>query len=432
MTSATPSRLPRLLAGVLLVAPLLGADGPPAPARPRQDAAGHPLRYAATGHVSNYDEAKVAPYVLPDPLVGSEGRPIASAAAWLEQRRPELVSVYEREIYGRVPATAPSAGFVSGERAPGLDGKASRETWSLRFGSGDGAFTVPVMVTWPTGREGRVPVLLHLQFWGDRPPPATDGKGPRPSENGPVADLVARGIAYAVVRYTDFEGDRAENQLSRVRRLALAPGQDRPAADEWGTIAAWAWGASRVLDRLLADPRTDPARIGLVGHSRLGKTVLWAGAADPRFTLVFASCSGEMGAALARRDWGESVDDMAANFPWQFAGNFQKYAGRWNDLPVDAHSLLSLIAPRPLFLTGGTTDQWADPRGMYLAAVAATPVYRLLGAEGLPSGEPALDRPLGAGAIGFHYHTGGHTITPADWAAFLDFAGRHWGLRTVR
>jgi hypothetical protein len=158
----------------------------------------------------------------------------------------------------------------------------------------------------------------------------------------------------------------------------------------------------------------------------LGKTVLWAAARDPRFALVFSSCSGEMGASLARRDWGETVDDMAANFPWQFAGNFQKYSGHWNDLPVDSHMLIALNAPRPVFITGGTQDQWADPKGQFLAEVAAGPVYRLLGKPDLGTSElPPLDTPLLAGALGFHYHTGGHTITPADWKAFLDFADRH-------
>jgi hypothetical protein len=163
----------------------------------------------------------------------------------------------------------------------------------------------------------------------------------------------------------------------------------------------------------------------LIGHSRLGKTVLWAGACDLRFALVFSSCAGEMGSALARRDYGETVDDMAANFGYQFAGNFQKYAGHWNDMPVDAHMLITLNAPRPVFITGGTQDQWADPRGEFLAEVAAGPVFRLLGQTDLGTSEmPAVDTPLIAGSLGFHYHTGGHTITASDWKAFLDFADR--------
>jgi hypothetical protein len=163
-----------------------------------------------------------------------------------------------------------------------------------------------------------------------------------------------------------------------------------------------------------------------MGHSRLGKTVLWAGAQDPRVAVVFSSCAGEMGSSLARRDWGETVDDMAQNFAWQFAGNFQKWPGKWNDMPVDAHMLIALNAPHPVFITGGTTDQWADPKGEFLAAVAAGPVYRLLGKKDLGITElPALDTPVITGDLGWHYHTGGHSATPADWKAFLDFASKY-------
>jgi hypothetical protein len=277
-----------------------------------------------------------------------------------------------------------------------------------------------------------VPLLLHLVFFGGLPPanppapPAGATKGPPRTEAGPAADFIARGYAYATLRYTEIEGDRAETNLSGVRRLALAPGQEKPAPGEWGTIAAWAWGASRVLDALTADPAIEVRRTGLIGHSRLGKTVLWAGARDERFAVIFSSCSGEMGAAIARRDYGETIDDMAANFPWQFAGNFQKYPGRWAEMPVDAHLLIALSAPRPVFVTGGTQDQWADPHGQFLAQVAAGPVYRLLSKKDIGTAVlPALDAPLITGDLGFLYHTGGHTIMPGDWRAFLEFAGRY-------
>jgi hypothetical protein len=282
----------------------------------------------------------------------------------------------------------------------------------------------------PAKAAGPAPVLLHMVFFDAAPPLAatTNAAGTRPriNESGPVADILERGYGYATFRYTEIEGDSRANGLTRVRKLALGPGQTEPAPDEWGTISAWAWGASRVLDCLETDRDVDSKRVAIIGHSRLGKTALWAGARDPRFALVFSSCSGEMGASLARRDYGETVDDMAANFPWQFAGNFQKYSGRWNEMPVDAHLLIALNAPRPVFITGGTQDQWADPRGEFLAAVAAGPVYRLLGKKDLGTAEgPPLDTPLISGDLGFHYHTGGHTITPADWKAFLDFADLH-------
>ena len=417
-------------------AALCAADAP-APVRPKQDANGNPLRYAATGHASNYDEAKVGNYTLPDPLVFRSGEKVSDAAAWQSRRRPEIVKLFEDEIYGRVPATVPKSSFEVIESGTSvLDGAAVRKHFVVRFGEKADGPKVNVVLYLPAKASAAAPapLLLHLVFFGGLPTaapaeaesPANAKKaGPPRTETGPVADFIARGYAYATLRYTEIEGDRAETNLSGVRRLALAPGQEKPAPGEWGTIAAWSWGASRVLDALATARAIDVQRTGLIGHSRLGKTVLWAGANDARFAVVFSSCSGEMGAALARRDYGESVDDMAANFPWQFTDRFQKYAGRWNEMPVDAHMLIALSAPRPVFITGGTQDQWADPRGEFLAQVAAGPVYRLLGKKDLGTDQlPALDAPLIAGDLGFLYHTGGHTITAGDWAAFLEFAGR--------
>jgi hypothetical protein len=399
---------------------------------PRSDAQGNPLRRAPTGHVSNYDETKVGTYTLPDPLVLQNGQPVRTADRWFKQRRGEIVKLYEDQIYGRVPERAPKVSFnVVETDTNAVDGVVVRKHVVGHLGDGFEGPSVNVWLYLPAKAKGPVPVLLHLTFFTSDPgrasaPVSTNSGRPRFSESGPLTNILAHGYGYATVRYTEFEGDSASNNLALARKLALAPGQIKPAPDEWGTISAWAWGASRVLDYLETDPAVDAKRVAIIGHSRLGKTALWAGAHDPRFALVFSSCAGEMGSALARRDYGETVDDMAANFPWQFAGNFQKYSGRWNDMPVDAHMVIALNAPRPVFITGGTQDQWADPRGEFLAAVAAGPVYRLLGQKDLGTTEgPPLDKPLITGALGFHYHTGGHAITPADWQAFLDFAERN-------
>jgi hypothetical protein len=399
---------------------------------PRSDAKGNPLRRAATGHVSNYDEAKVGTYTLPDPLVLQNGEPVRTAEQWFKQRRPEIVKLYENEIYGRTPERAPRVTFTVTETdTNALEGVAIRKHIVGRLGDSTDAPTVNVFLYTPAKSKGPVPVLLHMMFFGSDPGRtsvvgSTNGGRPRFSESGPLTNILARGYGYAALRYTEFEGDSATNNLLRARKLALAPGQTKPGADEWGTISVWAWGASRVLDYLETEPAVDAKRVAVIGHSRLGKTALWVGAHDPRFALVYSSCAGEMGSSLARRDYGETVDDMAANFPWQFAGNLQKYSGHWNDMPVDAHMVIALSAPRPVFITGGTQDQWADPRGEFLAEVAAGPVYRLLGQKDLGETEgPPLDKPLITGALGFHYHTGGHAITAADWQAFFDFAERH-------
>lgn len=405
-----------------------GADSSSAPL-PRNDANGNPLRKAPTGHISNYDESKAADYVLPDPLILRNGQRVQVARTWFDRRRSELIEQYESEIYGRVPKTAPNVTFKVVETTPGaMEGAAVWKHVAGLIGDDANGPAVNVYVYLPSNVSGPVPLLLHVTFFGRDPVPGTASNGPRPrfSEAGPVADILSHGYGYATFRYTEIEGDSRTNNLAVVRKMALGIGQDKPNADEWGTVGAWAWGASRVLDYFETDPAVDAKQVALIGHSRLGKTVLWAGARDTRFALVFSSCSGEMGAALARRDWGETVDDMAANFPWQFAGNFQKYSGHWNDMPVDAHMVIALNAPRPVFITGGTQDQWADPRGQFLAEVAAGPVYRLLGKRDLGTTDlPGLDTPLIDGDLGFHYHTGGHTITRSDWDAFFKFADRH-------
>jgi hypothetical protein len=422
------SLLPGALAFLLATAPLSRAAETSTPvALPRADAQGNPLRRAPTGHVSNYDEAKVGTYTLPDPLVLRNGQPVRDADTWFKQRRPEILRLYETEIYGRVPAQAPPIKFqVVGTDLAALSNSAVRKAIVGHIGGRPDGPKVNVVMYLPAGASGPVPVLLHLLF-GDPPPNApASTNSVRPGEIGPIAGILARGYGYAMFRYTEIEGDNRTNSLHLVRKLALASGYAQPAPDEWGTITAWAWAASRVLDYLETDRAVNAQRVALIGHSRLGKTALWAGARDPRFALVFSSCSGELGAALARRDYGETVDDVIANFPWWFANNFQKYASRWNDLPVDSHLLIALNAPRPVFITGGTQDQWADPRGMFLAEVAAGPVYRLAGKKDLGTSElPALDQPLIEGELGFLYHTGPHSITAGDWKAFLDFADRH-------
>lgn len=410
---------------------------PAAPARPKQDAKGNPIRYAATGHASNYDEEKVGNYVLPDPLVMNDGKPVKDAATWTKVRRPELMGIYEREIFGAVPASAPKATFeVVSTEVGALEGAAVRKHIVMRFGEGERAVKANVVLLVPAKAPGPVPVVLHVLFGfapGITPPPApptADGKAAAPrrpfSDVGPVAEILGRGYAYAAVRYTEIQPDAATTFGSGVMALAYTAGQTKPAPGEWGTITAWSWGLSRVLDYLETDRAVDAKRVALVGHSRLGKAALWAGARDTRFAAIFASCSGEMGASLARRDYGESLDDVAANFPWWLVSTFPKYAGRWNDLPVDAHTVIALNAPRPVFVTGGTEDQWADPHGEFLAMVGAGPVYRLLGQQDVGATKlPPLDSPLTTGALGFHYHTGGHTITPADWAAFFKLVDRH-------
>jgi hypothetical protein len=316
---------------------------------------------------------------------------------------------------------------------PALNGAATRKHVVGHFGDAADGPAVNLMIYRPAEAKGPLPLVLHITFGGDPSlqaalAPATPGSPPprRLNDAGPVAEILAHGYAYAILRYTEIQPDSAAGRTSGVIGLALRPGHTVPAPGEWGTISAWTWGLSRILDYLATDSDVDATRVALVGHSRLGKTVLWAGATDPRFALIYSSQGGEMGSALARRDYGETVDDMAGNFGYQFAGNFQKYAGHWNDMPVDAHMLIALSAPRPVFVSGGSGDQWSDPRGEFLAMVAAGPVWRLLGKPDLGTTEmPPLDVPVASGTLAYLEHDGAHTINALDWKTFLDFADRH-------
>jgi len=417
--------------------PTQTAPGPGRSTNLGTDANGNPLRLAIkTNHVSNYDESKVGNYTLPDPLRLQDGKPVADDRAWA-RRRQEILRQYEAQIYGRVPSNAPRVTWrVTETDTQARDGAAIRKRVAGTVGEGTDAPQINLTLYTPANVERPVPVILLVTFGGGPPRPISTAQGggtpPARGRGGPLpdppvaAEILARGWGYATVGYHDIQPDRLNTWNQGVIGRTLA-GKDAPGPDEWGTISAWAWGISRVLDYFESAVAVNARQVAVQGHSRLGKTVLWASAKDERIAAVFSSCSGEMGAALARRDWGETVDDMAQNFSWQFAGNFQQWVGRWNEMPVDAHMLIALSAPRPVVITGGTTDQWADPVGMFKALVAAGPVYRLLGKRDLGTTDlPALDTPLTSGDLGWHYHTGGHTATPADWKAFLEFVSKYF------
>jgi hypothetical protein len=423
----------------------IAQQAPPAPPAPPAQAAsqtapktnlgsdpnGNPLRLAVkTGHVSNYDESKVAPYTLPDPLKFTDGRPVKDARTWQRERRLEILRMYESEIYGRIPANTPKVTWlVSETNETSREGAAVMRKIVGRIGDAENAPQIALTIHTPVKATSRVPLILLITFGGGPTTPGAPARGRGGlSADPPVAtEILDRGWGYATVGYRDIQPDRADAFTEGVIGLTLAAGEKQPKPGEWGTISAWAWGISRIIDYLESDRLVDAKRIAVFGHSRLGKTVLWASALDERIAAVFSSCAGEMGSALARRDWGETVDDMAQNFPWQFGGNFQKWPGRWTEMPVDAHMLIALSAPRPVFITGGTTDQWADPVGEFLAQVAAGPVYRLLGKKDLGVSQlPPLDTPLTSGDLGYHYHTGGHIATAEDWKAFLQFLGKYF------
>jgi hypothetical protein len=402
---------------------------------------------------ANYDEAKVPAYTLPDPLRFADGTPVADAAEWRERRRPELLRLFEEHVYGRSPGPPTRVRFVVVESDPhALGNLATRRQVRVLLDGTEGGPSFEILLFVPNGAPRPVPAFLGLNFDGNHaihPDPgirlsaAWMGKGPGVVENHateaargtdaaswPVERILDRGYALATLYYGDIEPDHADGWKGAVR-ARIGPGATGSfAPDDWGAIGAWAWGLSRALDYLLTDADVDGRRVAVIGHSRLGKTALWAGAEDERFALVISNDSGEGGAALARRKFGETTESITRVFPHWFCSRYREYAGREDALPVDQHELLALVAPRPLYVASATEDPWADPRGEFLAAKAAEPAYRLLGRDGLGVDEmPVPDRPVGD-SIGYHLRRGPHALTAYDWEQYLDFADRH--LRSPR
>ena len=399
----------------------------------------------------NYTEAKSGSYTLPDPLKLNNGKPVKDAKTWVSKRRPEVRKLIEDNWFGRAPARPKDLPFEIVEQGSAFDGKAIRRQIAVYFTKDRSGPRMDLLLYLPAGGKSPSPVFLNMSFFANNlavmdpavkvgrrwdresqkqlaaePQPPRPGAPPR--RGFPVEQFLASGIGVATFNKDDLAPDFVGSEGMGVKALYLKAGQTRPADDEWGAIASWAWGASRALDYLETDKDADAKRVAIHGVSRLGKTALWGGAADERFAMVIASCSGEGGAAIARRDYGETLAHMAApsRYPYQFAGNYAKFAEKVNDWPVDANMLLAMIAPRPLLLQTGNTDKWSDPYGEFLAAVAAEPVYTLLGKKGLGTTRfPAAGEPI-LHDIGYYMHDGGHGTVPGDYDIYVKFMQMHF------
>ncbi len=394
---------------------------------------------------TNYDESKVPAYELPDPLITQDGRRIADAADWAGLRRPEVLDAFSRHVYGRTPAIETRLEVrPNAPDAVVFDGLAVRQQVRLRLLGSEAAPWIDLLLYIPRRVQGPAPVFLGLNYGNQG---VHSDPGILPSRNSvaargehahrwPLETLLRGGYAVASFHGGDIEVDRhgsscrvnEETIRGGIRHWVLTrDGRKEAAEDEWGALGAWAWGLSRVLDYLVSDPATDGGRVAVFGHSRTGKAALWAGAQDPRFAVVISNNSGQGGAALARRKFGETVAASCSLSGSWYCDAYRRYANNEGALPVDAHLLIALMAPRPVYVASAVEDRWADPKGEFLAVLHAEPVYRLLGRPGLglPAPDmPKLDQPVG-GTLGYHLRSGDHEITAYDWARYLDFADRH-------
>jgi hypothetical protein len=404
-----------------------------------------------------YDEARVPKYSLPDPLVMKSGERVRDPKTWMSRRRPEILELYRTEVYGRSPERPAQLAFdVSSVEKQALGGRAVRKQVTISVGYGTDTPKMKVLIYLPTGAKRPLPLFLALSFAGNEAVSADPGialgdqwvrdaatnetvkqRAPEASRGSSAQQwqldqILRHGYGLATMFYGDIEPDFVGGMKYGVRPRFFKPGQIEPAPDEWGAIAAWSWGLIRAMDYIETDHEIDATRVAVMGHSRLGKAALWAGAQDTRFSIVISNESGEGGAAISRRLYGERTKDLNTRFPHWFDGNFKKYNEHEDRMPFDSHMLLALIAPRALYVASAEEDRWSDPRGEFLGAVNAGPVYELLGEKAIATDTmPRVHQPVGH-TVMYHIRAGKHDVTAYDWEQYLKFADVQWSRKSSR
>lgn len=401
---------------------------------------------------TNHDESLIPVYTLPEPLRMEDGSAVTDAAQWTA-RRAELLELLARHQYGFAPvAPVTVVGRVLSEDADALGGAATLKQVEVVLSRGGQSHSIGLLLFFPNAAVAPVPAFLGLNFYGNHTVHAdprirlhrswspdngelrvagnratTASRGLR-AYRWPVETIIARGFALATVYSGDIDPDFDDGFRNGVHGLFGDAEFSVPPDERWGTIAAWAWGLSRILDYIVWDePAIDAARVIAIGHSRMGKAALWAAASDTRFAAAISNNSGCAGAALHRRRLGERLLDLNSNFPHWLNGRSKRYNEREADLPVDQHQLLALIAPRPVYVASAAEDLWADPKGEFLSLLHAEPVWRLLGVNSaLPSAQPPVGAPV-TGPLSYHIRPGVHDLLPDDWDRFLDFASGQKG-----
>lgn len=382
---------------------------------------------------------------FPDPLVTQSGKKLATPADWQKQGRSELRELFQHYMYGRYPTVKPAVSAkLLFEDTTALHGKATLREYAVTLV--EGTAPVHVLLALPNGRTGPVPTFVGLNFTGNhtltdhpkvriptewmRPSPVVQknratAAGRGVSHRWPLETITERGYALATAYYGEIVPDDAKVDGGLKSVLMPRPATNVP-GDATGAIMSWAWGLHRMVDHLVTLPEVDAKKIAVVGHSRLGKTALLAAALDDRIAVAFPSQSGCGGAGPSRNHnpKAETVKRITTAFPHWFAPNFSRFADDTARLPFDQHQLVALVAPRPVLFTCATEDQWANPPGQFEVLQAATPVYRVLGVEGLQAAKYPAENVRIESRLGYWVRPGKHDMSPADWQTYLSFADK--------
>jgi hypothetical protein len=404
--------------------------------------------YVNSQNKANYDESKIPEYTLPDPLIMLNGDTVENAKMWSKKRRPEVLHLFEENVYGKMPGELNISSFeVIEESDKALNNQAIRKQVVLKFKKNNKELEMNILIYLPKNNR-KAPLFIGYNFDGNHTivnekevlvtnywvrnnegfgilnhKASEDSRGVR-SYRWAVNEIIEADYGIATIYYGEVDPDK--NDFSDgVHSLFYDEGQSKPKSNEWGSISAWAWGLTKVMDYFEKDKYIDDSKVILFGHSRLGKTSLWAGAIDERFAMVISNNSGCSGAALSRREIGETVKSMNTRFPHWCCENYDIYNDSVNKLPVDQHMLIALMAPRPVYIASAQDDKWADPKGEFLSALYATPVYNLLNEKGITTTEIPKKNQSIQNTIGYHIRTGKHDVTDYDWEQYIKFANKH-------
>jgi len=392
----------------------------------------------------NYDESKVPQFVLPDPLLTFKGKKVKNAKDWEKKRRPELVEFFTQNMFGEIPEDLKFKSYEVVEEGDAYNGNAKHKQVELTFEKNGKKLSFTILMYLPKN-VAKAPIFVGYNFdgnhtvtrdvnviisdaWADNDPSIgivfnqlTEQSRGAATNRWDIEKMLSAGMGLATIYYCEVDPDK-NDFTDGIHPLLYVDDQKQPANNEWGSIAAWAWGLSRAMDYFEKDKDVDASKVIVFGHSRLGKTSIWAGVTDQRFAAVISNNSGCGGAALSKREFGETVWRINTSFPHWFCKNFHNYNKNEELLPVDQHELLALIAPRPLYVASAEDDKWADPRGEFLSALYATPVYKLYGKKGIESAEmPPVNQPV-QNTVAYHIRTGKHDVTSYDWEQYIKWA----------